>query len=140
MFFGVGGTGKSWLLKRFRHWLAEGSEDSLGHVDFDRKSGGPSYVSDFSTLLAEVWRQLDVECPRFETAYAWMRFKQGAGDRPLVRHSGKVSAGWEFVKEGGQRGLSVGCQDVNLLVWAGGQAGEGRPSSKLEKTSVGQLY
>src|SRR4051794_7450161 len=66
MFYGVGGTGKSWLLKRFRHWLAEERKLPSAYVDFDRKSGGPSYVSDFSILLAEVWRQLDVECPRFE--------------------------------------------------------------------------
>ncbi len=137
MFFGVGGTGKSWLLKRFRQWLAEETKIPSAYVDFDRKSGGPSYVSDFSALLAEVWRQLDFECPRFETAYAWMRFKQGAGDRPLVRHSGKISAGWEFVKEGASAGFSW-VPGVNLLVWAGDKLGK-KAASIIEKTSVGRF-
>jgi hypothetical protein len=80
-------------------------------------------VSDFSALLAEVWRQLDIECPRFETAYAWMRFKQGAGDRSLVRHSGRVSTGWEFVKEATNAGFNW-VPGVNLLVWAADKLGK----------------
>jgi len=106
MFFGVGGTGKSWLLKRLRNALAEQLSIPWAYIDFDRQSGGPSYVSDFSNLLAEVWRQLDVECPRFEAAYSWMRFKQGAADRPLIRHSGKVSTAWDFVREAANAGFS----------------------------------
>jgi len=123
MFFGVGGTGKSWLLKRLRNALAEQLSIRSAYIDFDRQSGGPSYVSDFSNLLAEVWRQFDVECPRFEAAYSWMKFKQGAADRPLIRHSGEVSAGWDLVKEV----ASVGLKDVpggNLLAWLGHKIGE----------------
>ena len=136
MFFGVGGTGKSWLLKRLRNWLIEGTTLPWAFADFDRKSAGPSYVNDFSNLLAEVWRQLRVECPRFETAYAWMRFKQGAGDRPLVRHSGKVSTGWEFVKEAANAGFSW-VPGVNLLIWAADKLGKASVK-KLEKTPLGE--
>ena len=136
MFFGVGGTGKSWLLQHLRQSLVDRLKLPSAYVDFDRKSGGPSYVSDFSNLLAEIWRQLDVECPRFETAYAWMRFKQGASDRPLARHSGKVSTGWEFVKEGASAGLSS-VPGGNLLVWAADKLGK-VAIKQFEKTPLGR--
>ncbi len=136
MFYGVGGTGKSWLLKRFREWLAGGPMFPSAYVDFDRRSGGPSYASDFSNLLAEIWRQLDVECPRFETAYAWMRFEQGAGERPLVRHSGEISTGWEFVKEGASAGLGW-VPGFNLIVWATDKFGKATVD-KLARTSLGK--
>jgi tetratricopeptide (TPR) repeat protein len=136
MFFGVGGTGKSWLLKRFRRLVDDEPTLAAAWIDFDRKSGGPSYVSDFSTLLAELWRQLDVECPRFETAYAWMRFKQSAGDRPLVRHSGKFSTGWEFVKEGLEAGFNW-IPGVNLVTWAADKLGKAAVA-RVQKTSLGR--
>ena len=93
-------------------------------------------MGDFSNLLAEVWRQLDVECPQFEMAYAWMRFKQGAGDRPLIRHSGKVSTGWDFVKEATGAGFSW-VPGLNLIVWATDKLGKAAVS-KLKETGVGQ--
>jgi tetratricopeptide (TPR) repeat protein len=65
-----------------------------------------------------------------------MRFKQGAGDRPLVRHSGKVSTGWEFVKEGTNAGFSW-VPGVNLLVWAADKLGK-FAVSKIEKTPLGK--
>ena len=137
IFFGVGGTGKSWLLKRLRKALAEQLSIPWAYIDFDRQSGGPSYVSDFSNLLAEVWRQLDVECPRFEAAYSWMRFKQGAADRPLTRQSGKVSTAWDFVKEVANAGLSLVLPGGNLIVWATDRLGKAAVS-KIEKTSLGK--
>ena len=136
MFYGVSGTGKSWLLKRLRNELTERSLLPSAYVDFDRQSGGPSYVSDFSNLLAEVWRQLDIECPRFETAYSWMRFKQGASDRPLIRHSGGVSTGWDFVKEVANAGFSW-VPGINLIVWAADKLGKAIVS-KIQETSLGK--
>ena len=136
MFFGVGGTGKSWLLKRFRSWLVEQSTLPSAYIDFDRRAGGPSFINDFSAILVEMWRQLDVECPRFEMAYAWMRFKQGANDRPLVRHSGRVSTGWEFVKEASSAGLSW-VPGFNLIVWATDKLGK-FALRKIEQTPFGK--
>ncbi|MFO0952099.1 MAG: tetratricopeptide repeat protein [Isosphaeraceae bacterium] len=138
MFFGVGGRGKSWLRQRLRNALASGKLPTLpsAYVDFDRQAGGPSYVADFSNLLAEVWRQLDVECPRFETAYSWMLFKQGAGDRPLVRQSGKVSTGWELVKEGASAGLGW-VPGFNLVVWATDKLAK-RGVARFEKSPLGE--
>ena len=136
MFFGVGGTGKSWLLRRFRQWLVEETKIPSAHVDFDRKTGGPSYVSDFSSMLVKIWRDLDVECPRFETAYAWMRFKQGGGDRPLVRHSGTISFGWELVKEAAGAGLGS-VPGGGFLAWAAHKLGHAAAST-FQKTPLGK--
>ena len=137
MFFGVGGTGKSWLLNWLRQQLAAESTLPSAYVDFDRKAGGTSYVTDFSDLLAEVWRQLDVECPRFETAYAWIRSKQGAGNRPLVRHSGKVSTGWDLVKEVTSASFSW-VPGINLLVWGTDKLGR-RCRRSDRKNLAGQV-
>ena len=63
-----------------------------------------------------------------------MRFKQGAADRPLIRHSGEVSAGWDLVKEV----VSVGLKDVpggNLLAWLGHKIGKSL-SERFEKTAL----
>ena len=116
MFFGVSGTGKSWLLKRLRDLLRDGTTLLSSYVDFDRRSDGASYVTDFSALLRSVRRQIDVECPTFDIANAWMRFKQGAGDRPPIRHSGKASTAWEFVKEG-VNAVFNWVPGLNLFVW-----------------------
>jgi tetratricopeptide (TPR) repeat protein len=135
MFFGVGGTGKTWLLKRMRDSLAESWSIPCAYVDFDRRSGGPSYVNDFSELLAEVWRQLNVACPRFETAYAWMRFKQGALDRPLIRGAGKISSAWELVKEVAGAGLQS-VSAMSLIAWFTHKSGE-FAARKLAETPLG---
>lgn len=137
MFYGVGGTGKSWLLKRLRNWLAERSVLPSAYVDFDRNAPGGNYLSDFSTLLAEVWRQLDVECPRFEMAYTWMRFKQGTADHhPLIRHSGRLETGWGLIKEITSAGFNW-VPGVNVLVWVADKLGKAA-AERLQVTSVGK--
>ena len=136
MFFGVAGTGKSWLLKRFRTAMVEQRPIPCAYVDFDRQSGGSSYVSDFSNLIAAVWRQLDVECPRFETAYSWMRLKQGAADRPLIRQSGQISTAWNFIKEAANAGFSW-VPGINLITWVTDRLGQ-KAVSTIERTSLGE--
>ena len=115
MFYGVGGTGKSWLLKA----SAKGSQEvRLSPRPTSTSTGDqgarPTRATS-PTCSQKSGGELDVECPRFETAYGWMRFKQGAGERPLVRHSGKISSVWEFVKEGQRRSeLDPGLQPDRL--------------------------
>ena len=136
MFFGVGGRGKSWLLRRLRARLLERWRLPSAFIDFDSLLGGTAFQRDSSALLAEVWRQLDVECPRFELAFAMMRFKQGAGDRPLLRHGGNASVAWELVNEGGQALLN-GVPGGNLLVWLGRKAA-GAAATRLKDTALGK--
>jgi hypothetical protein len=90
MFFGVGGTGKSWLLRKLRAELPPEMPSAL--LDFEPSSGGTPYHTDQSRALAELRRQLaDVECPRFDLAYSWLRFQGEMKDEPLLR--GKRLAG-----------------------------------------------
>ncbi len=136
MFYGVGGRGKSWLLKRLRARLIDRWKLPSAFIDFDPLLGGTAFQRDSSALLAEVWRQLDVECPRFELAFAMMRFKQGAGDRPLLRYGGNASVAWELVNEGGQALLN-GVPGGNLLVWLGRKAA-GVAATRLKDTALGK--
>ena len=69
MFYGVGGTGKSWLLRRLRADVPPEIPSAL--LDFDPQCGGAPYHTDYSRALAELRRQLaSVECPRFDLAYS----------------------------------------------------------------------
>jgi len=137
MYYGVGGMGKSWLLKRLRSGLKEGSGLPSALIDFDSALNGSSFHRDIGALLAEIWRQFDVECPRFELAYSMMRFKQGAGDKPLLRGSGHASTAWELCQEGGQALLN-GVPGGNLIVWASRKIA-GAAGSKLKDTALGMF-
>jgi hypothetical protein len=95
MFFGVGGTGKSWLLRKLRAELPAKIPSAL--LDFEPSSGGTPYHTDQSRALAELRRQLSsLECPRFDLAYSWLRFQEGMKDEPLLR--GKGLAGMSAIR------------------------------------------
>lgn len=99
MFYGVGGAGKSWLIRRLRETLQE--EVRLPHavLDLDGGFGGALYRQDPAAALGEIRRQLGVACPRFDLAYSMLRFKQGEGDEPLLRGGGAAATAWELVGE-----------------------------------------
>lgn len=87
IFYGVGGTGKSWLLRRLRSELPPEIPSAL--LDFDPQAGGAPYHTDSSRALAELRRQLaSVECPRFDLAYSWLRFHEGVKEEPLLKDKG----------------------------------------------------
>jgi tetratricopeptide (TPR) repeat protein len=136
MFYGVGGMGKSWLLKHIRTTVVEGSGRPSAFIDLEASVGGAKFHGDISALLAEIWLQFDVECPRFELAFTMMRFKQGAADKPLLRHSGKVSTAWELFAEGGEALLS-NFPGGNLIVWLGSKVA-GATAAKLKDTALGK--
>ena len=118
MFYGVGGTGKSWVLKRLQQSL-DGSLP-CAYLDLDHSNpGGAACHTDWSRALAEIRRQLgaDVFCPRFDLAYAFIRYKEGAGDEPLFRGAGILGHVWEFLVEVGDSALSS-VPGGNLLTWA----------------------
>ena len=88
MFYGVGGTGKSWLLRRLRADLPPEIPSAL--LDFDPQSGGAPYHTDYSRALAELRRQFaSVECPRFDVPYSWLRFHEGVREDPLLKEDAK---------------------------------------------------
>ena len=93
-------------------------------------------VSDFSNLIAAVWRQLDVECPRFETASSWIRLKQGATERPLIRQSGQISTALNFIKGAANAGFSW-VPGINLITSVTDRLGQ-KAVSTIERTSLGE--
>ena len=98
MFYGVGGTGKSWLLRRLRAEVPPEIPAAL--LDFDPLSGGTPYHTDYSRALAELRRQLaSVECPRFDLAYSWLRFHEGVKEEPLLKDRGLAGIATEVLAQ-----------------------------------------
>ncbi len=119
MFYGVGGTGKSWLLKKLRAEVAGAVPSAL--LDFEPLSGGTAYHTDSARSLAELRRQFDgVVCPRFDLAYAWLGHKGGGGDEPLLRGRGAAATAFEFLREGTEATFSW-VPGVNLVTWLAGK-------------------
>jgi GTPase SAR1 family protein len=84
MFYGVGGTGKSWLLRKLLH-EEKPQELPAAFLDFDGPSGGQRFINDPAAGLYEIWQQLGQAAPRFELAFAMMRHKQGAAEEPGLK-------------------------------------------------------
>jgi tetratricopeptide (TPR) repeat protein len=115
MFYGIGGTGKSWLLKKLRE-RATGLPTA--YIDLDPRSGGTNYLNDTSKALAELRRQFGakVKCPRFDLAYTWLRHKEGVSDEPHFRGTGLLGNSWEFVVEAGNAAASD-IPGASLVSW-----------------------
>ena len=75
MFYGVGGGGKSWLLKKLRQETPAAIPSAF--LDFDVVAGGHGFVLDPAAALHEIRRQLKKHAPRFDLAFAVLRHKQG---------------------------------------------------------------
>jgi tetratricopeptide (TPR) repeat protein len=76
MFYGIGGAGKTWLLKKLRDHVPH--EVPKAFLDFDRTAGGSRFVQDPSAAIYEIRQQLDTPAPRFDLAFGVLRVKQGA--------------------------------------------------------------
>jgi tetratricopeptide (TPR) repeat protein len=76
VFYGVGGAGKTWLLKRLRAQVPP--EVPTAFLDFDRAAGGRRFVFDPPAALYEIRQQLGRPTPRFDLAFGVLRVKQGA--------------------------------------------------------------
>jgi hypothetical protein len=85
MFYGVGGAGKSWLLRKLRE---EVSRDlPVAFLDFGAM-GGQQFVLDPSSALQQIRHQLGAAAPRFDLALGMMRFKQDLGKEPSTYGEG----------------------------------------------------
>jgi tetratricopeptide (TPR) repeat protein len=80
MFYGIGGVGKSWLLKKLREETPRDLPSAF--LDFDVQAGGQRFVLDPAAGLYEIRQQLDRPTPRFDLAFAMLRYKQGAAEEP----------------------------------------------------------
>jgi tetratricopeptide (TPR) repeat protein len=127
MFFGVGGAGKSWLLRKLREDLPPHVPSAL--LDLEPRSGGTPFHTDSSRSLAYLRGQFPgVACPRFDLAYAWLRYKEGIKDEPLFKGGGVVGAAVEAIGEVASGALD-GVPFVGMLVK--------KLAGKLRKTAEG---
>ncbi|MCB9922563.1 MAG: tetratricopeptide repeat protein [Planctomycetaceae bacterium] len=100
MYYGVGGSGKSWLIARLRREL--GVEVPNAWLDFSPATGGALYQADSAAALWELRRQFQpLECVRFDLAFNWLRFKQGCREEPRVRANNVMGKLWELLQEAG---------------------------------------
>jgi tetratricopeptide (TPR) repeat protein len=80
MFYGIGGAGKTWLLKKLRTLVPDGTR--LGYLDFDVTAGGKRFLLDPASALQSLRQQLMPDAPRFDLALAMLRHKQGMTEEP----------------------------------------------------------
>lgn len=85
MFYGVGGAGKTSLLKRLREELP--GDVPSAYLDFDPQMAGQRCA------------QLGRETPRFDLAFAMLRHKRGGGDEPGMRGHGPLGVAGEIAAE-----------------------------------------
>ena len=78
VFYGVGGTGKTWLLSSLRAEVP--TQIPTAFLDFDRIGGGRRFVFDPTTALYEIREQFGMPTPRFDLAFGILRVKQGASE------------------------------------------------------------
>jgi tetratricopeptide (TPR) repeat protein len=97
MFFGVGGAGKTWLLKKVREEVPLGLPTAF--IDFDVRRGGDRFSGDFAQALYEIRQQLGQPTPRFDLAYAMRLFKQGVSAEPEFRGHGTLGTAVDFAAE-----------------------------------------
>jgi len=97
MFFGVGGAGKTWLLKKLREETPPGLPSAL--IDFDSRIGRQRFSLDPAQALHEIRQQLGQPAPRFDLAYAMRLFKQGAFHEPGFKGHGIAGSTIEVIAE-----------------------------------------
>jgi tetratricopeptide (TPR) repeat protein len=116
MFYGVGGAGKSWLVQKLKEELAEQRPFlPTARLDLEPRSGGTTYHTDSSKALAYIRQQFkNVDCPRFDLAYAWLRYKEGYAEEPMLKGSGPMADAFELVKAVG--GTAAGIPGIGLLM------------------------
>jgi tetratricopeptide (TPR) repeat protein len=113
MFYGIGGTGKTWLLKKLRQETP--ADVPAAYLDFDPQTGGQRFVADPAAALYEIRQQIGREAPRFDLAFAMLRHKQGAAAEPGLRGHGALGLAMEIAAEAAQAGAKF-VPSVNVLL------------------------
>ncbi len=95
MFFGVGGAGKTWLLKKLQQQVPV--EVPVAFLDFDTRNGGQRFLDDPAAMIYAIRDQFGQAAPRFDLAYGMLRHKQGVLKEPAFKGVGPVGLAWELV-------------------------------------------
>ena len=80
VFYGVGGTGKTWLLRKLREQVP--ADIPVAYLNFNVADGGKRFVDDPVSALQSIRQQVAVPTPRFELALAMLHHKQGHATEP----------------------------------------------------------
>jgi tetratricopeptide (TPR) repeat protein len=97
MFYGVGGAGKTWLLKKLR--LEMPADVPAAYLDLDAQAGGQKFALDPAAGLCEIRQQIGRDAPRFDLAFAMLRHKQGAAEEPGLRGHGALNLAMEIAAD-----------------------------------------
>jgi predicted AAA+ superfamily ATPase len=73
VFYGIGGAGKTWLLKKLR--LEIPADIPTAYLDFDPQFGGARFLHDPAAALYDIRTQFGADTPRFDLAFAMLRHK-----------------------------------------------------------------
>ena len=125
MFYGVGGAGKSWLIRKLRQELGvEKPFLPTALLDFNPYSGGIAYHTNAASSLANLRQQFSEHAfPRFDLAFAWLKYHESkltaAPEAQYVGPAGELAG---IVKEGanaveGVPGLGVAVEKIGK--WLG---------------------
>ena len=94
-YYGVGGTGKTWLLKRLQSNL---DEIPCARIDLDPNQGAERLHNDVGLLLAEIRGQFArIPCPSFDVAFQWLRYKQNHGKGGKFPGQTFLGDAWEII-------------------------------------------
>ena len=88
MFFGVGGAGKTWLLKKLQQQVPV--EVPVAFLDFDTRNGGQRFLDDPAAMIYAIRDKFGQAAPRFDLAYGMLRHKQGVLKEPAFKGVGPV--------------------------------------------------
>ena len=94
-YYGVGGTGKTWLLKRLQSSL-----DGIpcARIDLDPNQGAERLHNDVGLLLAEIRGQFSgIPCPSFDVAFQWLRYHQNRGKGGKFPGQTFLGDAWEII-------------------------------------------
>ena len=112
MFYGVGGAGKTWLLKKLKQETR--ADVPTAYLDFDAQAGGQRFTLDPASALYEIRQQIGRGAPRFDLAFAMLRHKQGAAEEPGMRGQGALGLAAEVAAELAQAAQSLPAVNVAI--------------------------
>src|ERR1035441_5636675 len=112
MFYGIGGAGKTWLLKKLKQEMP--ADVPAAYLDFDAQAGGQRFTLDPAAALYDIRQQIGRDAPRFDLAFAMLRHKQGAAEEPGMRGHGAMGLAAEVAAELAQAAQSLPAVNVAI--------------------------
>jgi tetratricopeptide (TPR) repeat protein len=100
MFYGIGGIGKSWLLRHL-HSSVKAKRIPTVFIDFTQEAGSNIYRSDPLSILATLRTITTEPCPQFDIAFTLALVRRNRLDEGALRdkiRTGSLGTVWETAK------------------------------------------